>query len=103
MNGGNGLIDIQQDNVRAHIIDGGSEWRETVGRSGMKVKLIHLPPNSPDLNVLDIGYFNSIQALQQSTRSDDIDKLVDNVEQSFENLEGRKLENVFLSLQRVME
>ena len=34
------------------------------------------PPNSPDFNILDLGFFNSIQSLQQQKRMTDIDELI---------------------------
>ena len=61
------------------------------------------PPNSPHFNVLDLGFFNSIQSLQHKAAPGDIDDLVIAVERAYEELSYEKLENVFLSLQKVME
>uniref|UniRef100_K3X5I3 Uncharacterized protein n=1 Tax=Globisporangium ultimum (strain ATCC 200006 / CBS 805.95 / DAOM BR144) TaxID=431595 RepID=K3X5I3_GLOUD len=50
-----------------------------------------------------IWYFNNIQALQQQKHSSTIDKLIEAVETSFEELTLCKLNNVFLSLQAAMD
>lgn len=44
------------------------------------------PPNSPDLNVLDLGFFSSIQALQHRESPNSIDELVTAVISLFKNL-----------------
>ena len=31
----------------------------------MDIKLMQQPPNSPDLNALDLGYFRSLESLSQ--------------------------------------
>lgn len=37
------------------------------------------PPNSPDLNVLDLGFFRAIQSLKYKEASKTIDELVSGV------------------------
>ena len=61
------------------------------------------PPNSPDLNILDLGYFCSTQALQYEECPSSIDELIDCTIASFDNLKDAALENTFVSLQKVME
>jgi len=48
-----------------------AKWpREDVGnpifiqRDGFHIRLISQPPNSPDFNILDLGFFRAIQAIQ---------------------------------------
>ncbi|KAF0682365.1 Aste57867_25503 [Aphanomyces stellatus] len=68
----NKFVVLQQDNATPHrsisnaVLDSVSTdgWRFIVGRQ---------PPNSPDLNVLDLGFFASIQALQYKVVSHSID------------------------------
>ncbi|ETW06577.1 hypothetical protein H310_02795 [Aphanomyces invadans] len=67
-----------------------------VGADGTK------PPNSPDLNVLDLGFFASIEALQYKMVSSSIDDVIFSTLTAFDHLSVDKLENVFLSLQAVM-
>ncbi|ETV83841.1 hypothetical protein H257_04451 [Aphanomyces astaci] len=65
-------------------------------------KRVRQPPNSPDLNVLDLGYFASIQSLQNKVVSHSIDDVIQSTLASFEALSSEKLENVFHTFQAVM-
>ena len=96
-------IEIQQDNARPHIRDEDPEWRAAVEASGMNVKLVQQPPNSPDMNVLDLGYFSSIQSLQYKANATTTDELIAAVEDSFSRLKHVSLNNVFFTLQICME
>ena len=60
---------------------------------GWDIKLMNQPPNSPDFNILDLGFFNSIQSLQQQKRMTDIDELITAVEESFWEQKRENLEN----------
>ncbi|ETL97917.1 hypothetical protein L917_04882 [Phytophthora nicotianae] len=55
------------------------------------------PPRSPDLNVLDLGYFSSIQALQYRKAAYDTDSLIAVVHEAFEELRWRTLDNCFVT------
>ncbi|MCP4504234.1 MAG: hypothetical protein GY822_30295 [Deltaproteobacteria bacterium] len=57
-------LQIQQDNARPHIAANDKDWVDAVAATGMDVQLVNQPPNSPDLNVLDLGLFSAIQARQ---------------------------------------
>ena len=70
--------------------------------SNLPIILTNQPPQSPYLNLLDIGYFNSIQGLQHKKDCEDVRDLVKTVIESFEQLEVSKLSNVWLTLQLVM-
>ena len=61
------------------------------------------PPNSPDFNVLDLGFFNAIQSLQQEQKMSNIDDLIKCTEDAYNNIPTTKVENVFLTLQCCME
>ena len=57
-------IRVQQDNAPAHASPG-VLWTG----HGLSVELVCEPPQSPDLNVLELGYFAAIQSLQQQKRA----------------------------------
>ncbi|KAF0692795.1 Aste57867_16157 [Aphanomyces stellatus] len=61
------------------------------------------PPNSPDFNVLDLGFFNSIQSLQYQKRSRSIDELIGSVECALSELPIGTLAKTFITLQKVMQ
>ena len=96
-------IEIQQDNARPHIKDTDPEWRATVQACGMDIKIFQQPPQSPDMNVLDLGHFNSIQSLQYKANAVSTDELIAAVKDSFSQLRYGSLNNVFLTLQACME
>ena len=56
-------IYIQQDNAKPHILPDDQEFLEAVAKTGLDIRIIQQPPNSPHFNVLDLGFFNSLQSL----------------------------------------
>ena len=60
------------------------------------------PPNSPDLNVLDLRVFAALQTLQWKKQTKIVDEMVERVEQVFANWPKEKSNNVFLTLQTCM-
>ncbi|KAI5429490.1 hypothetical protein KIW84_034179 [Lathyrus oleraceus] len=69
-------IYIQQDNARTHIDTKDDEFCRVASRDGFDIRLMCQPTNSPDLNVLDLGFCNAIQSLQHKESPNSIDKLV---------------------------
>ncbi|KAH9132626.1 hypothetical protein LEN26_007348 [Aphanomyces euteiches] len=61
---GRNTILLQQDNAGPH-----RPLTTNLLRSHgvSNIEVTNQPPNSPDYNVLDLGYFNSIQSLQQKS------------------------------------
>lgn len=95
-------IYIQQDNAKPHIKDNDPTFREAADKDGFKFTLIQQPPNSPDLNVNDLGWFRSIEQLQTNISCVTVDQLLAAVIKSFNDLDHTTLNNVFLSLQGCM-
>ncbi|KAF0682834.1 Aste57867_25133 [Aphanomyces stellatus] len=60
------------------------------------------PPNSPDLNVLYLGFFASIQSLQYKLVSRTLDDVIRATHAAFDLAGSEALAKVFLSLQAVM-
>ena len=57
-------IFIQQDNAPSHLKLDDPLFCEHAKRDGFEIRLISQPPNSPDFNILDLGFFRAIQAIQ---------------------------------------
>ena len=57
-------IYIQQDNAKPHIAHNDREFLEEAIKHGFYIQLVQQPPNSPNMSVLDLGFFRSIRALQ---------------------------------------
>jgi hypothetical protein len=57
-------IYIQQDNAPTHLKLDDPLFCEAAKQDGFDIRLICQPPNSPDFNILDLGFFRAIQAIQ---------------------------------------
>jgi hypothetical protein len=97
-----GTIYIQQDNARTHVLPNDPVFLAVVKESGRDIKLLQQPPNSPDLNALDLGFFRSIQSLTVRYAPNTLKELIESVEQSFDGYDVDTLLKVFISLQSVM-
>jgi len=86
---------IQQDNARTHIEPNDEAFRLAVQQTGLDIRIFNQPPNSPDLNILDLGFFASLQ-------SKNMDDLIQNVQREFSCYDESKIRNVFLTLQGCM-
>ncbi|XP_042027099.1 uncharacterized protein LOC121774260 [Salvia splendens] len=92
-------IFIQQDNVKPHLRAVDQQFESLASTDGFEFHLISQPPNSPDTNVLDLGYFRAIQLLQDDKQATSVDDLLRNVFTSFEELSPQTLNRVFITLQ----
>ena len=57
-------IFIQQDNARPHLAPNDKMFCEAAKQDGFDMRLVCHPANLSDFNVLDLGFFNSIQSIQ---------------------------------------
>ncbi|KAF0695539.1 Aste57867_13656 [Aphanomyces stellatus] len=92
---------LQQDNATPHRSISDASLA-SVSTDGWTFVVRRQPPNSPDLNVLDLGFFASIQALQYKSVSRTVDDVIQATMTAFVTLSSVKLEDVFLTLQAVM-
>ncbi|XP_042011990.1 uncharacterized protein LOC121760375 [Salvia splendens] len=92
-------IYIQQDNATPYITAMDPEFQAVANSDGFRIQLICQPANSPDTNILDLGFFRAIQSLQYEKPCKTVDELVGNVCSSFAELSPQTLNRVFLSLQ----
>ncbi|GMF18988.1 unnamed protein product [Phytophthora lilii] len=97
------IIYEQQDNATPPIPPHDPDVLREGSRDGLRIQLIFQPPNSPDYNCLDLGYFAAIQLLQYKTYVATTEQLIDVVEASFRNLDKTKLNSIFFTLQKVIE
>ena len=96
-------IFIQQDNPRTHVCPNDPAFLEAVVATGLDIKLIQHPPNSPNMNVLDLGFFRSIQSLTDRRGLTTIEELIQGVEEEYEGYDVENLNQVFLTLQMSMK
>ena len=100
----NMTVKVQHDNAKAHLIYNHTpEIVAAFSKDPLDMTLVHQPANSPDLNVLDLGYLNSLQTLQYRKRSNTTGELIKAVYESWDELPKEKLNKVFLTLQKIHE
>jgi hypothetical protein len=88
-------IFIQQDNAPTHLKLDDPVFCEAAKQEGFDIRLICQPANSPDFNILDLGFFRAIQAIQYKKNAKTIEALVLAVQEV-----KIKLVNVTMFLQR---
>ena len=93
---------IQQDNARTHIEPNDEAFCLAVRQTGLDIHIFNQPANSPDLNVLDLSFFTSLQIKTFLTNSKNMDELIQNVQREFSTYDESKIRNVFLTLQGCM-
>ncbi|XP_057535502.1 uncharacterized protein LOC130813678 [Amaranthus tricolor] len=84
---------ITKDNAKPHILDDDEVFREVATFDGFSFHLVQQPPNSPDMNVLELGFFRSIQSLQHQKSAYNYAQLVNAVTAAFDNLKPNALKN----------
>ncbi|KAK9723577.1 hypothetical protein RND81_05G009400 [Saponaria officinalis] len=100
--GASKTIYIQQDNATPHIAGNDTDFLHVAQADGFDIRVVCQPSNSPDLNVLDLGFFRSIQSLQDEKSPNNISELLDAVTSAYEEVEPQKLKHVWLSLKYCM-
>ena len=95
-------IYIQQDNARTHLDPNDAQFYQAASQYGFDIRLRCQPSNSPDLNILDHGFFNAIQSLRYKESPKTIDELIDAVERSYQVYPPRILNRIFCTLQTCM-
>ncbi|KAG7365642.1 hypothetical protein IV203_025083 [Nitzschia inconspicua] len=98
-------IILQQDGAKAHLPDDDPLFAAKVTElfgDPTAVKLYTQPAQSPDLNVNDLGFFNSLQSRYYQTAPKDGLELIEMVEETYKNYPAKKLNRIWLTLQSVM-
>lgn len=98
-------IIIQQDNAPPHSQFNMDECEELAAKAqelGLHLKIVNQPPNSPDFNVNDLGFFRAIMALQYQEKPKSKKELRAAVKQAFDNYNPDKLGRVWVTWQSCM-
>jgi hypothetical protein len=99
-------IRLQHDNAPVHFKKTDNEWIQAAQQYADRFNftLKEQPANSPDTNILDLGFFESLQTLQQQQRpADNIDELVQNVLTSWQQFDPIVLNRTFITHQSVCD
>jgi hypothetical protein len=95
-------IFIQQDNAKTHIDVKDPAFVESAQAVGWDIRLTCQPPNSPDLNVLDLGFFAGIQALFHKGVPNNVEEIVSRVEKAYQDFPIDRSNRIFLTQQGCM-
>ncbi|KAG6609427.1 uncharacterized protein IUM83_00800 [Phytophthora cinnamomi] len=91
-------VTIQQDNAPPHRASGRNAVKAAAAAGGWSIKFANQPPLSPDFNVLDLGWFDSLQSLQYRKQTRDVDGLIAAVKAAFEEMVSTTTNKCFLTL-----
>lgn len=98
-----GTIYVQQDNIKPHFNEADPDVLEGGTRGGLFIMFKNQPPYNPDMSVLDLLFFNSIQSFQHQLSSKTIDELASCLSSAFDDLHPDNLDNVFLTFKQCKE
>ena len=93
-----GRIWLQQDDAKSHILDDDKEFKEAVDDIGLNLTVYTQSPNSPDTNILDLGFFRAIQSFNDDCPTNE-EELIKSVEKAYGEYPLHKLNHVWLTLQ----
>ncbi|VFQ76804.1 unnamed protein product [Cuscuta campestris] len=86
-----------KDNAKPHVDINDPEFVSAAKEGDWDIQLQYQLPNSLDLNVLDLGFFRAIDAIQDKTAPKTLGDLIVNVQTAFDQLTPQKLNHVFLT------
>jgi len=95
-------IFIQQDNAKTHIDVNDPEFVQAAQADGWDIRLTCQPPNSPDLNVLDLGFFAAIQTLFHKGSPNNVEQIVEMIHKAFQEYPVDRSNRIFLTQQSCM-
>ena len=67
----NAKIRLQQDGAKSHILEDDTEFKAVVQQIGLNLTVFTQSPNSPDTNILDLGFFRAIQSFNEAMPEDE--------------------------------
>lgn len=91
-------ITIQHDGAKPHNGNGNEAVINALGCSdGWKIKVKTQPAQSPDLNILDLGFFYSLKNRAQKLKRQvkNIDQLIENIKECYDNYDRKTLDKIW--------
>ena len=67
-----------------------------------KISVYTQPPNSPDLNINDLGFFRAVQAAYDRFSPKNENEVIEFVHKAYDDYDYKKINKVWLSLMMVM-
>ncbi|CAM9167108.1 unnamed protein product, partial [Ectocarpus sp. 12 AP-2014] len=98
------IVWLRQDNACPPLVNDDPELTAALTSDGWDIRMLNQPANSLDTNILDLGFFASIQSPQEDkTTPGNIDDLLKVVNDAWEEESPAKLNRVWLSLQACLK
>ena len=89
----NGRIRLQQDGAKSHILEDDMEFKEAVDEIDLNLTMFTQSPNSPNTNILDLGFFRAIQSFNDDCPANE-EELIKSVEKAYGEYPYRKLNHI---------
>ena len=80
-------IYIQQDGAKNHIREDNEEFNNALTEQEINAKLYTQTLNSPDVNLLDLGFFRAIQSFNDASPKNE-EELIQLVQDAYKNYRG---------------
>ena len=91
---------IQQDGAKSHISTDDDEFTEALHDQEINVGLYTQAANSPDVNLLDLGFFQAIQSFNDMAPKNE-EELIQSVQAAYTNYPRKRLNRMWLTLHSV--
>jgi len=89
---------IQHDGARPHTGKGNEEMLKKAGvQDGWKIRFVSQPAQSPDTNIMDLGFFNSLKkkVAKDHALSENTAQVVEPVMVAYENYDRRTIDRIW--------
>ena len=93
-------ISIQQDGAKSHISTDDNEFKEALNAQEINAGLYTQAVNSPDINLLDLGFFEAIQSFNDAAPKNE-EELTQSVQEAYTNYPRKRLNRMWLTLHSV--
>ena len=91
---------IQQDGAKSHISADDDEFKEALIDQNINAGLYTQAANSPDVNLLDLGFFQAIQSFNDAAPNNE-EQLIQSVHDAYNDYPQKRLNHTWLTLQSV--
>ena len=93
---------IQHDGAKSHINTDDNEFKEALQDQELNAGLYTQAANSPDVNLLDLGFFQAIQSFNDAAPKNE-EELIQSVQDAYMNNPRKRLNRMWLTLQSVFK
>ena len=89
---------IQQDGAKSHRSADNDEFNEALIDQNINAELYKQAANSPDVNLLDLGFFRAIQSFNDAAPKNE-EQLIQSVHEVYKNYPRKRLNCTWLTLE----